>query len=488
MNVETPLIQPNLPNLPNLLSDPQILEGYRDESFVSPMRVRSVVRVNNLEEVQAVVKWAKETRTPLIPVSSAPPHFNGDTAPSVGGAVALDLSAMKRIIRVDRRNRIVMVEPGVTFGQLRAALNKEGLTPLMPLLPRCGKSVLTSFLERTPITAPRFHWEPQDPLQCVEVVYGTGDVMRTGSAAIPSSLEAQWELGKAQVRGTGPSQVDFTRLLQGAQGTLGIVTWGSIKCRPSAKHRKLFLVACDQASPLIEMAYAITFKKLGEELFLLSRAELASMLGKNAQEIAALRGALPSWVLVLGIDGAGVLPEDKVAYQQAECAEIARTLGLELQTALPDLSGQRVEALLSEPSPEPYWKLRLRGAGASIFFLTTLERACGFIDSFRRMAAERRYPGDDIGIYVQPTVQGANCHVQLDLPYDVASREQAAAVAWLVDQGAATLAREGAFFSRPYGPWARAAYDGDPQIVIAQRKLKRIFDPGGILNPGKLCF
>ena len=474
---------------PELLTDPHLLESYRrDESFVCPIRPHSVVRIENTAQLQAVVKWANETRTPLVPVSSAGPHFNGDTVPSVGGSVIIDLSGMKRILRVDRRNRIAMVEPGVTFGELRPALAKEGLAPLMPLLPRRGKSVLTAFLERTPITAPRFHWEPQDPLQCVEVVYGTGDIMRTGSAAIPSSLEAQWQLGKAQVRGTGPSQVDFTRLLQGAQGTMGIVTWGSITCRPLPKRSQLFLVSCDKPTPLVELAYAITFKKLGEDLFLLNRASLAAMLGTTAQEIDELRIKLPPWILVLGIDAAGVLPEEKIAYQEAECTELAQALGLALRAAAAGIGAQRIEAMLSGPTPETDWKLRRRGAGASIFFLTTLDKACGFIGAFRAIAADRLDPFGDIGVYVQPTVQGANCHVQFDIGYSPASRCETQNATWMVEEGAALLARQGAFFSRPYGPWARAAYDGDPQVVIAQRKLKQIFDPNGILNPGKLCF
>jgi FAD/FMN-containing dehydrogenase len=472
----------------NLLTTPEVLEDYRrDRSFVRPIRPRAVVKVRSAGEVQAVVTWANETRTPLVPVSSAGPHFNGDTVPSVGGAVIVDLSDMKRVLRVDRRNRVVMIEPGVTFDELRPALEKAGLAPLTPLVPRQGKSVLTSFLERTPITAPRFHWEPQDPLQCVEVIYGTGELMRTGSAALPLSLEKQWELGKAQMRGMGPSQVDFTRLLQGAQGTLGVVTWGSIKCRPLPKQKKMFLVGCTAAAPLMELAYGITFRKLGEEVLVLNRTNLSALLGTTEDEIRTLRDRLPPWVLVLGIDGAGVLPEEKIAYQEAECADVAQSVGLALHAVLPGTTARAVEAVLGASS-EPYWKLRWRGACAEIFFLTTLDKACGLVDTLRGLAADRLYCTEDIGVYIQPTVQGANCHVHLDLSYAPASRHDAAKVAWLVDEGAAVLAGAGAFFSRPYGPWARVAYDRNPQVAVAQRKLKQIFDPNGILNPGKLCF
>jgi len=159
-----------------------------------------------------------------------------------------------------------------------------------------------------------------------------------------------------------------------------------------------------------------------------------------------------------------------------------------LQTGPPGTTARALAAVLAGPASEPYWKLRWRGACAEIFFLTTLDKAGGFTDTLRGLAAKRLYPTEDIGVYIQPTVQGANCHVHFDLPYAPGSRHDAEKVAWLTDQGAAILARNGAFFSRPYGPWARVACDCNPQVAIAQRKLKQIFDPNGILNPGKLCF
>ena len=57
-----------------------------------------------------------------------------------------------------------------------------------------------------------------------------------------------------------------------------------------------------------------------------------------------------------------------------------------------------------------------------------------------------------------------------------------------VTEGCQALANAGAFFSRPYGPWADIAFGRCPDTVITLRKLKDIFDPNGIMNPGKLCF
>jgi FAD/FMN-containing dehydrogenase len=52
----------------------------------------------------------------------------------------------------------------------------------------------------------------------------------------------------------------------------------------------------------------------------------------------------------------------------------------------------------------------------------------------------------------------------------------------------AALAAKGAFFSRPYGPWADLVYRQDSEEVKALKELKAIFDPNNILNPGKVCF
>jgi FAD/FMN-containing dehydrogenase len=47
---------------------------------------------------------------------------------------------------------------------------------------------------------------------------------------------------------------------------------------------------------------------------------------------------------------------------------------------------------------------------------------------------------------------------------------------------------QGAFFSRPYGIWADMVYNADARTMLATRKVKEIFDPNNVMNPGKLCF
>ena len=157
----------------NIRDDPATLEEY--SGGLAQNTPAAVVRPANTDEVQRVVKWANENRTPLIPVSSGPPHFRGGTVPGVEGAVIVDLRRMNKIIRVDADNRVAIVEPGVTFGQLQSELAAHGLSAYMPLLPRSSKSVLASVLERDPILMPSVHFDSTDPMLCTEIVFGTGD-------------------------------------------------------------------------------------------------------------------------------------------------------------------------------------------------------------------------------------------------------------------------------------------------------------------------
>jgi len=368
------------------------------------------------------------------------------------------------------------------------ALEKEDLAPLITFVPRSNKSVLTSFLEREPFTIPRFHWEAQDPLYCVEVIYGSGEMFRTGSAFGPGTLEEQWAVGRAQVRGMGPSQVDFTRLLQGAQGTMGIVTWASIKCRPLPKIKETYLVTSDKLETLIDFAYKILWKKLGEELFIVNSLTLSAILNQDSNKIAEMAGNLPRWILVYSIDGSGLMPQEKVDYQKADSLELAQSFGLELKKVAGGARADDLQKIISRPSTEPYWKLRYRGACHDMLFLTTMDKTPGFVKKMHELARDSNYPAGDMGIYIQPMAQGTNCHIEFNLMVDPRNTGLEEKVSHIDSEGCEALAHMGAFFSRPYGAWAKFAFGQDAQTVIALRKVKSIFDPNGIMNPGKLCF
>ncbi|MBU1670829.1 MAG: FAD-binding oxidoreductase [Actinobacteria bacterium] len=445
-----------------------------------------VVRPVNPEQVTALVVLANETGLNLVPVSSGPPHARGGTAPE-SGAVMVDLSAMDRIVRMDRRNKVAIVEPGVTFGRLASEASKVGLKALMPLLPRQRKSVLASYLEREPIIIPKYHWDATDPLLCMEVVFGTGDMFRTGSAAGPGSLEQQWEHGEAQKNPMGPGQTDFGRLVQGAQGTMGIVTWGSVKLEVMPSEHRIYFVN-DSLERLIEFAYPVLRRKMADEFLILDGTAFATTMRGGAAEIGDLAGRIPGYVLVLGISGYEYFPGERVTYLVNDMADLAKEAGVALTRSAAGVDHLEAERALSGPSGEPYYKHRMKGGSRDLFFLTTLDRVPAFTAAMESLAQEHGHPVGEIGTYIQPIQHGRTVHLEFDIYFDPGSAKDAARAGGLFSAAAKACQEMGGFFSRPYGPWADMAFEACPDTVDALLKVKRVLDPRGVMNRNKLCF
>jgi len=473
----------------NVLDAPETLEAYsRDQSFVLPIKPRGVVKPKNAHEVQEIVKWANQTGTPLVPVSSGTPRFHGDTIPSAAGSIIVDLSGMDQIIRIDRRNRMTLIEPGVTYSQLQPELAKEGLRLSTPLLPRANKSVVASLLEREPTLVPRYTWSMLDPLRCLEVVWGDGQKMTTGEAGSWGSLEEDWKRKFAQVGPSGPGQTDFYWLVSAAQGSMGIVTWASVKCEILPALHKLFFVPSQSLDELIDFVYRLLRFRFGDELLILNNSSLASILGDGPDQIKALMGQLPSWVVLVGIAGREILPRERVAFQEKDITEIARQFGLQLTRTIPRVNeSEMLEALLN-PSKEPYWKLGYKEGCQDIFFLTTLDRTPEFVSTMYSVTEAHSYPASDIGIYIQPVHQGASCHCEFILPFDRDNPRDVTRIREIYTRASEELLKQGAYFSRPYGVWANMAFNRDAQTTMMLKKIKGIFDPNHVMNPGKLCF
>jgi hypothetical protein len=469
---------------------PEELGEYaQDESFVHSIRPRCIVRPENAEEIQKIINWANGTLTPLVPVSSGPPHFRGDTVPGTGGAVILDLRQMNKIVRIDPEHRIAMVEPGVTFGELIPAVKKAGLRLNLPLLPRASKSVVGSLLEREPVLMPKYHWDISDPLACTEVIYGTGDFFKTGSAAGPGNLEEQWKTGAAQNEAAGPIQADFLRLIQGAQGTMGIVTWATIRCEHAPNIEEPYLVGSSKPDKLLEFVHWLIRNRMADDCLLLNDTNLASILAKNwSREYQNIKNTLPPWALFFAMSGLRYFPEEQIQYLKADMATIAQSMMLEPSRAIGRASAFELLKVFHGAAEEPYWKMRAKGSCHDIFFITNYDKVSDLIGVMNNIAVKFDYPAAEMGIYIQPIVQGVNYHCEFNLFFDPSNPGEKERMAQLSEAAFSNLSCQGAFFSRPYYPWTERAYRGDTETTIALRKIKKIFDPNNILNPGKLCF
>ena len=202
---------------------------------------------------------------------------------------------------------------------------------------------------------------------------------------------------------------------------------------------------------------------------MLNRTRLACALGCAGD-------GLPRWSVLLGASGAALYPEEKLNLQEKELRGLAAEFGLAMQEADPVIS-----ALLDGCSPpaEHHYDL---------FFLSTLDAAPGHIQSVLGLAGQMGYAQDRIGVYIQPQHQGVSQHVEFTIPYDPGDKRDTALAGNLFTVASESLTAKGAYFSRPYGPWADLVYSRDATATRILRAVKQIVDPNHVMNPGKLCF
>ena len=472
-----------------VFSHPELGESFSlDHKLILPRMPSLLVKPRDVDEVQKIVLWANESLTPLVPVSSGEPHFRGDTIPTSPESVIVDLSSMNRIMRINRRNRLALIEPGVTFSQLLPELRKEGLRIAMPILPRANKSVLTSFLERESVMSPKYQWNLLEPLRSLEIVWGNGDKLWSGGGINRGEKEGDWEQGLIPVVGPGPGQLDFYKFVSAAQGSMGIVTWASVKCEVYSDSRKLFFIPAEKLDDIIDFMYKLLKFRFGDELFIINHACLAYILGYGPDEISSLKNLLPPWIAVVGISGGQILADERVAALENDIRDLAAQSGLKMTSAIDGCQAGDLLELIQNPSPEPYWKLRYKGGSQEIFFLTTLDKTPGFVTTMYSAATEHYYPIPDIGVYLQPVHQGVGCHCEFILTFDRENQAEVSRTEALFRDASHRLFKQKAYFSRPYGIWADMVYNADAMTMSVTKKMKNIFDPNHVMNPGKLCF
>jgi len=298
----------------------------------------------------------------------------------------------------------------------------------------------------------------------------------------------QWASGGAQKNAMGPAQTDFARIVQGSQGTMAFVTWATIKLEVKPRVHRMHLIGEEKLSRLLEFSYRVLRPKLADEFFILNARALATMLAEDPDKIAGISGSQAPYTLAYGVSGYEYFPEKRVAYQERDIAAIAQKSGVRPAPEVAGVSGRELAEIIGRPSPEPYYKTRPAGGFLDLFFLTTLDRVSQFISVVDEVASRHGYPVSEVGVYIQPIQHGRSCHLEFNFYYDPGDEEKTEQVRGLFIDASDAVSQVGAFFSRPYGPWAELAYAKCPDTVAVLRSTKRMLDPEGVLNRGKLCF
>jgi FAD/FMN-containing dehydrogenase len=482
-------LRQRLPEAAIITAEGQIDEAIRSSSPLSPgRRPMCIAQPTGRDELQSLVTLANELDLNLAVTSSTGLHRNGGSASSEENLL-VDLSTWRKIDLVDRRNRVCRIEPGVTYGQLTAELAEHGLTLPVPLAPRDGKSALASIMDREPTTWPNKQWDASDPAGSTEFIFGNGQLFRTGAAGGPGTIEQQRRAGGAQKFSSGPSQTDFHRIVQGAQGTMGIVTWITVRCELKPTIQRAFLAGSEELEDLLPFVYGVQRGLLGEQGLALDRTAAAMLFANGSQdEFERIRRALPKYLYLQNIAGFERLPRERLDYHLAEIQALARQAGIALAEQVGPLTGAELLKRATQPCGPQDWRDCLHGGSISIFFLTTLDRAPAFRQLFETVVADHGLTDMDFGTYIQPVVQNHACHVEFILPFDPGSDGQIRRLKDLEEHVVQELMRAGAFFSRPYGSAARMVWAQNSANYQLVRTVKGIFDPNRILQRGKWGF
>ncbi len=471
----------------NFSDEPDQLQAYAaDYSYTPAGAPNYLVKPKSSEEVSEVIKLCNENSIPVVPCSSKV-HFYGAAIPKEGGVV-LDMCRMDKILEIDPDNRRVRFEAGVTWEKLTRELEKEGFRVIMPLTPPAERSVLTDFMEREEPTNQVYDYG--EPLQAMEVVWPTGEIFRMGSASVNGYPDSQSKGGNP----SGPG-LDFYRFFQCAQGTMGVVTWTNLKIESIPKIDKVLFAPIDDLDYANDFLHRILPRRIGQEVLLLNNVDLAAILAREwPGKFDKLKASLPPWTLILVISGLLRRPEEKIAYEEAFLAEVIKNefTDIRLEGNLPGFPGlrSRIFPILRKPWPAdvPHWKTRVKGACQSLFFHTRPLKASRFVSVVEELAARHGYPIRDIGIYIQPIEHNRACRPEFTFFYDPDNDEEKETVRALYKEAAVKVLNEGGVVTRPYGDLAPIVYERAASYASHLKRLKKIFDPNNIMNPGNLCF
>ncbi|HEX6001747.1 MAG TPA: FAD-linked oxidase C-terminal domain-containing protein [Hyphomicrobiaceae bacterium] len=164
----------------------------------------AVIWVETTDEVRQVVDVARAHGVPIIPFGAGTSLEGHINAPQ--GGLSLDFARMNRVLAVNERDLDAVVEPGVSRKQLNDHLRDMGL--FFPIDPGAEEATIGGMASTraSGTTAVRYGTMRENVLN-VTAVMADGSVVKTANRARKSA-----------------AGYDLTRLMVGAEGTLGIIT------------------------------------------------------------------------------------------------------------------------------------------------------------------------------------------------------------------------------------------------------------------------
>ncbi len=185
-----------------------------------------VVFVENIEQVQNVVKLANKYKTPII-CRGAGTNVVGACSTEHGGII-LNFSKMNKILEINRENMTARVQSGVVLGDLQKAVESFGLF-YPPDPSNLAVSTIGGSIAQSSGGAKSFKYgTTKDYVIDMKVVMANGEILQTGSNTIKNA--------------TG---YNLNTLFVGSEGTLGIVIEATIKLIPKPESKKVLMAYFD---------------------------------------------------------------------------------------------------------------------------------------------------------------------------------------------------------------------------------------------------
>jgi len=233
---------------------PQTLRTFGEDLTEIPGNVPDlVVYAEGVEDIRRVLAYASAQKVPVVPVVSNL-NVGGLAIPEKGGIV-LEMRRMNRILEVNEADLYMVIEPGVTWGQVKETLDRHhpSVRYAYSLSPP-DTSVLCNCLLDGLTTLSLRHGAMGEWVNGVEAVLSTGEIVRTGIGAVGPKWCANSPMP------------DLTGLFLNFHGTTGVVTKMSVQLWPNRKFRQRCFLPFHEAEDGIEFMRRLAREELMDDI------------------------------------------------------------------------------------------------------------------------------------------------------------------------------------------------------------------------------
>jgi len=407
------------------------------------------------EQVKDVVRLCNEHSVALV-ARGRGTGTTGATVPLRGGLV-LSLERMDRIVNVDADNRVAVVEPGTTNQAVQDAAAREG-----------------------------FFWPPDPTSAAYCTVGGNLAYNSAGPRGVKYGTPRENTLGLRAITGDGGEirtgvyttkgvvGYDLTRLLIGSEGTLAVITEATLKLTPLPQARRAMSAAYADVTAAAQAIARIMAQPLTPSILeFIDATGIELVRGQAAVQLPEGTGSL----LILEADG----PADCIQ-GAVEAIRVAATGPGLLEFAAADGPEQVGQLWAARKALSPALR-ELAPKKINEDVVVPVSRIPDLIDGLTELSERYRIPIVSFG-----HAGNGNLHVNLlvdpDVPQQIRSAQPCLqALFRLVLNLHGTLSGEHGIGieKRDY-----VGLEIEPVTLELMRRIKRQFDPNGILNPGKV--